>query len=64
MSNENTIQVEIKRVYGVDTIYPYCDKAKLFARLARTKTLTVPVVKLIKELGYTVHVVNNIASQL
>ena len=62
--SENLIQVEIKRVYGRDTIYPMCDKGKLFAQLARTSTLTLPAVKLIKQLGFTVEVINSSASQL
>lgn len=64
MSNENIIQVEIKRVYGRDTIYPMCDKGKLFAQLARTSTLTMAAIKLIKQLGFTVQVINNSVSQL
>lgn len=48
------ITVEVRSVYGVDTIYPVCEKAKLFAAIAGTKTLTIPVVQRILDLGYEV----------
>lgn len=51
-----TITVEIKTVYGADNIYPVCDSAKTFAKIAGTKTLTRETIKLVKELGYTVEV--------
>lgn len=59
-----TIKVEIKTVYGVDKIYPVCDKATLFARLAGQCTLTKRNINDIKELGYTVEVVSNKPSTL
>jgi hypothetical protein len=39
-------------VYGKNTFYPLCEKAKLFAAIAGTKTLTAEVLGGIKELGY------------
>lgn len=48
------IIVEVRSVYGRDTIYPVCDAAKAFAAIADTTTLTVPVVKKIMFLGYEV----------
>jgi hypothetical protein len=51
-----TITVEIKNVYGNETIYPVCDRAKTFAAIAGTKTLTRHALSLIKGLGYTVNV--------
>lgn len=48
------ITVEVRSVYGRDTIYPVCDAAKAFARIAGTKTLSVDVVKRIMFLGYEV----------
>lgn len=48
------IIVRITQNYGVEAIYPACDAAKTFARLAGTKTLTRNTIKLIKELGYGV----------
>lgn len=52
----NTIQVLCKSNYGVETYYPTCDKAKAFASIAGTKTLTVSVLMQIKALGYEVTV--------
>jgi hypothetical protein len=46
--------VEIKNVYGVQTVYPVCDQAKFFAALAGTKTLTAQAVKLIRQAGYSI----------
>lgn len=54
MSNE--ITVEVKNVYGNNTIYPVCETAKFFAGLAGTKTLTNDAIRLIKSQGYTVKV--------
>ena len=51
------ITVEIKNVYGVQTVYPVCAQAKFFAALAGTKTLTTQAVKLIKQQGYSLRVV-------
>ena len=50
------ITVEVKNVYGMDRIYPMCEKAKIFTRLAGTKTLSTYDISKIKELGYTVQV--------
>lgn len=50
------ITVTVREVYGVRTIYPACDTAKLLARLAGTKTLTAAALQTIKALGYTVAV--------
>jgi hypothetical protein len=46
--------VEIKNVYGVEQVYPVCNKAKLFASIAGTKTLTHKVMIDIASLGYLV----------
>ena len=50
------MEIVIKRreVYGEVKYYPVCEKAKLFAAIAGTKTLTRPVLAKIKELGYIV----------
>jgi hypothetical protein len=50
------IQVEIKNVYGVRTVYPACDTSKLLARLAGTKTFTPSAIETIKALGYQIEV--------
>ena len=48
------ITVEVRSVYGRDTIYPVDAAAKAFADIAGTTTLTVPVLKQIIGLGYEV----------
>ena len=50
----NTIIVKIRNNYGADHVYPVCPKAKNFAEIADTKTLTPYVLKLIKSLGFKV----------
>ena len=45
--------VEKKNVFGVERIYPVCNKSKLFARISGNKTLLEEDRKLIKQLGYT-----------
>ena len=51
------ISVKIKSVYGRDLVYPICDKAIAFARIANTDTLTELTIDQIKSLGYRVKVV-------
>lgn len=52
-----SIKVSIKQVYGNTLIYPECDKAKVFSKLVKQKTLTTSDIALIKALGFTVEVV-------
>lgn len=52
----NTIIVRLKDVYGTQKVYPICDKAKLFARLAGTATLTHDTRQIILALGYNIEV--------
>lgn len=51
---ENEILVEIRYVYGHDYIYPACNKALIFAKLVRQKTLTKRDIDLIKDIGFKV----------
>ena len=44
--------VEKKNVYGVERVYPICNKAKLFASISGNKTLLPEVIELVKKLGY------------
>ena len=44
--------VSKKNVYGVERVYPVCNKAKLFANISGNKTLLPEVIEMIKELGY------------
>lgn len=50
------ITVEIKNVYGIEKIYPLCEKGKLFAQLSGCKTLTPYAIQVIKKLGYAIKV--------
>jgi hypothetical protein len=50
------ITVEIKNVYGANAIYPVCPKAKTFALIAGTKTLTPEAIRNIKTLGFEITV--------
>ena len=51
-----TITVQIKSVYGNETIYPVCAKAQALANLAGTKTLTPSAIAQIKALGFDVQI--------
>lgn len=50
------IIVSIKTVYGNDTIYPICEKAKTFASMVGQKTLTLRDIEHIKRLGFEIEV--------
>ena len=56
MNYPDKIQVRIKDVYGRQTAYPVCEKAKLFAKLAGTATLTHDARQIILALGYNIEV--------
>jgi hypothetical protein len=58
------ILVSIRRVYGVETIYPECAKAKHFAGIAGNTTLTPRVIAHVKALGFTVRVLQTIPETL
>ena len=48
------IYVNERSVYGNTMVYPACDKAKVFANIAGTKTLTFETIAEIKNLGYDI----------
>ena len=50
------ITVKLKNVYGQDLVYPVCSKAKVFAQIAGTTTLTPETLSKITLLGYGVNV--------
>jgi len=50
------ILVTLKSVYGETKCYPACDKAKGFAQIAGTKTLTQDTLRAIKELGVDIKI--------
>jgi len=51
-----SILIEVKDQYGAQVFHPVCQVSKLFAQLARTKTLTNDSLKTIKELGYKIEI--------
>lgn len=57
MSNDKTLQVEIKHVYGKETVYPVNETAKLVAELVGQRTLTRKDIGVCKKLGYTIEIV-------
>ena len=52
--NGNAIVVTVRHVYGERKVYPHCDKARHFAHIAGTKTLTPVVCETIERLGYSI----------
>lgn len=52
-----TIKVELKETYGTQRVYPVCDTAILLARLTKQTTFTSRNVTILKQLGYTIQVV-------
>ena len=46
--------VQIKNIYGVNSIYPVCEKSKSFSRIAGLKTLQQSTIDEIKKLGYKI----------
>lgn len=53
------VQVEISEVYGVAKVYPICETAKIFAKIAGTKTLTTETLKNMEKLGYELEVITS-----
>lgn len=51
-----SIKVQIRNVYGNETVYPACPAAVTFAAIAGTKTLTADTLRLVERLGYTIEV--------
>jgi hypothetical protein len=56
-----TIRIEIRNVYGNETIYPVNEAAQTFAKIAGTKTLKPDTLRYAKTLGFSVEVVPNAA---
>ena len=55
-----TIHVQIKTVYGKELIYPCCDTSKLLVALTGAKTFTRKDIDVIKALGYSIEVVQQV----
>ena len=54
MNIEIMIKSVYGSVYGEDKVYPVCDKAKTFASIAGTTTLTHNTLCLVERLGYEI----------
>jgi len=52
------VQLLVKDQYGARALHPHNDNARLFADIAKTKTITMQNVKLIMQLGYAVEYVH------
>lgn len=57
INNKMEIKVQLRNQYGNRVCVPFCEKAKIFADIAGTKTLSITAINGIKALGYTVTVV-------
>ena len=55
---KTNVRLLVKDQYGNKVLHPYNDTAKLFASIAGTKTLTLPVIKHIMALGYSIEYVH------
>lgn len=58
----NVIKVRITVKYGRERIYPVCQKAELFCKIAGASTLTRANIDSIKALGFDVDVVPEVTS--
>lgn len=56
------IKVRIVSQFGQERIFPVCEKAELFCKIAGAKTLTRDNIGHIKALGYSVEVVPEVTS--
>ena len=50
------ITIRCDKNYGIETFYPACEQAKLFARIAGTKTLTRNTLRDVSALGYQIEI--------
>ena len=48
------VEITVRNVYGVPTIYPANDQAKLLAKLAGTKTLTNATLAVAEQMGFAI----------
>ncbi len=50
------ITIRCDKNYGIETFYPACERAQLFARIAGTKTLTRHALRDITALGIEIEI--------
>lgn len=48
------ITVQLKRMGGIESIVPYCENAKMFAKIAKTNVLHRDSLDTIRKLGFDV----------
>jgi len=53
------IKISINNVYGNWLFYPECKVSKTISNIAKTKTLSIQVLKSLTEIGYDIEYVNN-----
>lgn len=58
------LTVRVDRVYGNIVTYPVCDRAKLLAEIAGTKTLTPSSLALAERLGFQIIAADSGAAML
>lgn len=52
--SDKTITILVTKNYGNLIAMPVCDQGKLFAKLAKSKSLTVESLQILKQLGYII----------
>ena len=62
--SEFVVHVRVMDVYGRRVVYPVCDKAKVFASIAGTTSLTDSTLRCMRKLGYVLHVVPTVPTTL
>lgn len=60
----STVQVRVRDTYGVERIYPANKTAEIFAGLTRQKTFSHENIAAIRELGFTVVVVQQTVTEI
>jgi hypothetical protein len=58
----NRAEVLAKKQYGKWVFYPACDNARIFARIAKTSTLTREVIEQMMCLGFDVKITHEVSS--
>ena len=53
------IKMSLQNVYGNWLFYPECKASKVFADIAKTKTLSKEILRSLEAIGYQIEIVNN-----
>jgi glutamate formiminotransferase len=64
IDDKQVVQVSVRMVYGVPSIYPVNEAAKIFAAIAGTKTIQTQTLAKAKALGYRIDQVADVGQQL